>query len=402
MRGMRRPIGVVSVIVVASLAFTLGATTSASADPKFPSWADVQKAKHNVAAKNAEIAKLTALIAELQNEAAAAGKLAAIRGEEYLNAKNALDSATAAAGKLKTQADAADQQAHASAAQAGQLAAQLAREGNGSLGLDLLLNGEGAGNLLDALGTMSKLGETSARIFAQAAQDRNAAQALSDQAVVAEAARATKKTAAATALGKAQAASASATAKVASQNKQQTILAAQLASLKGVSASTVKGYFAGVAWEKKQEAQKNPPPDGSPSGPIPGVPNGSDVAGAIRFAEGQLGERYVLGGMGPNVWDCSGLTKAAYASVGVYIGTHSATNQYATLRAENRLVPLSQRQPGDILWYSDGGSTGAIKYHVTLYIGNGEMIEAPYPGVGVRIAAVRFGDLVPYAGRPTG
>jgi cell wall-associated NlpC family hydrolase len=91
-----------------------------------------------------------------------------------------------------------------------------------------------------------------------------------------------------------------------------------------------------------------------------------------------------------------------YASVGVYIGTHSATDQYNTLRAENRLVPLSQRQPGDILWYSNGGSTSAIKYHVTLYIGNGEMIEAPYPGVGVRIAAVRFGDLVPYAGRPTG
>ena len=402
MRGMRRPIGVVSVIVVASLALTLGVTTLASADPKFPTWADVQRAKHSVAAKNAEIKKLTALITVLQNQAADAGKTAAIRGEQYLNAKSALDAATTAADKLRSQADVAKQKAATSAAEAGQLAAQLAREGNGNLALDLILNGQGAGNLLEALGTMSKVSETSARIFVQASQDRNSAKALSDQAAVAESARAKMKIAAASALAKANAASAVATAKVASGNKEQTVLASQLASLKGVSARTLKNYYAGVAWEKKQEAQKNPPPDATPTGPIPGVPDGSAVAGAIHFAEAQLGEPYVLGGMGPNTWDCSGLTKAAYASVGVYIGTHSSTNQYNTLRAENRLVPLSQRQPGDILWYSNGGSTSAIKYHVTLYIGNGEMIEAPYPGVGVRIAAVRFGDLVPYAGRPTG
>jgi cell wall-associated NlpC family hydrolase len=402
MRGMRRPIGVVSVIVVASLAFALGVTTFASADPKYPTWADVQKAKHSVAAKNAEIKKLTALITVLQNQASAAGKTAAIRGEQYLNARDALDSATAAADKLRSQADAAKQKADRSAAEAGQLAAQLARQGNGNLALDLILNGQGAGNLLEALGTMSKVTESSALVFAQATQDRNSAKALSDQAAIAESARAKLKTAAATALANANAASAAATAKVTAGNKAQTVMASQLASLKGVSASTEKNYYAGVAWEKKQEAQKNPPPDGTPSGPIPGVPDGSAVAGAIHFAEAQLGKPYVLDGMGPNVWDCSGLTKAAYAAVGVYIGTHSATNQYNTLRSENRLVPLSQRQPGDILWYSSGGSTSAIKYHVTLYIGNGEMIEAPYPGVGVRIAAVRFGDLVPYAGRPTG
>ena len=402
MRRMRRPIGVVSILVVASLAFAIGTTTSASADPKFPSWSDVEKARHNVKAKNAEIRKLTALITTLQNQAAAAGKLALVRGEQYLNAKAALDAATATAAKLQSQADAAKAKSDASAAEAGQLAAQLARQGNGNLALDLVLNGGSAGNLLDALGTMNKVGESAAQIFAAAEQDRKAATALSAQATVAENARATRKTAAATALAKAKTAAENATAKVKAESKEQNVLAAQLASLKGVSAKTLKDYYAGVAWEKKQEAQKNPPPDGAPTGPIPGVPNGSDVAGAIHYAEAQLGEPYVLGGMGPNVWDCSGLTKAAYASVGVYIGTHSATNQYATLRSENRLVPLSQRQAGDILWYSNGGSTSAIKYHVTLYIGNGEMIEAPYPGVGVRIAAVRFGDLVPYAGRPTG
>ena len=111
---------------------------------------------------------------------------------------------------------------------------------------------------------------------------------------------------------------------------------------------------------------------------------------------------YQFGGSGPNVWDCSGLTRAAYASVGVYIGTHSATNQYNTMASSGRLVPFSSRTAGDLLFYSNGGSTSGSKYHVAIYIGNGYMIEAPYEGQPVRIRPVRSGDLVPYVGHPTG
>jgi peptidoglycan DL-endopeptidase CwlO len=249
---------------------------------------------------------------------------------------------------------------------------------------------------------MSKLSETSARLFARAEQDHETAAALSAQASVARAARATKSATAKADFATATAAADAAKSKVSSQSSEQKVLTAQLASLLGTSASVLAQYYAGVAWEKKQAAKKTPPKDKTPPGPIPGVPNGSDVAAAIAFAEAQLGKPYQLNGSGPGAWDCSGLTKAAYAAAGVYIGGHSATNQYNTMAAENRLVPLSERKPGDLLWYSNGGSTSATKYHVTLYIGNGEMIEAPYPGVTVRIAAIRFGDLVPFAGRPTG
>ena len=107
--------------------------------------------------------------------------------------------------------------------------------------------------------------------------------------------------------------------------------------------------------------------------------------------------------MGPDVWDCSGLTKASYASVGVYIGTHSSTDQYNYMARQGRLVPYSQAQPGDLLFYSDGGSASvARKYHVTIYLGGGKMIEAPNPSATVRIVNVRQSDLVPFAGRPTG
>jgi cell wall-associated NlpC family hydrolase len=402
MRHMGRPMGALSLAVAVAVMVGLGTTAASADDPVFPTWAQVLAARANAATKAAEIKKIQGIIATLQAQAASAGKVALIDGEVYLEAKDSLASATATADKLAAQAKAASAKAKASSREAGQLASQLARAGHGNLSLDLLLNQHSAGNLLNVLGTMSKLSETSAHIFATAEQEHKTATALSDQAAVAKAIRTTKATQAKTDLDAANTAAAAATAKVNAQTAQQSVLTSQLASLNGTSASTEEAYYAGVAWEAKQAAKTTPPPDGTPSGPIPGVPNGSAVAVAIAYAEAQLGKPYLLNGAGPGAFDCSGLTLKSYAAASVYIGTHSSTNQYNTLKAENRLVPLSDRLPGDLLWYSDGGSTTATKYHVTIYIGNGQMIEAPYPGVNVRVAAVRFGDLVPFAGRPTG
>jgi cell wall-associated NlpC family hydrolase len=401
-RGSKRLGRALPAVVAATLLVGLGITPAFADDPTFPTWAQVQAAKANASAKAAEVKKIAGLIATLQDQAAATGKVALVDGELYLEAKDALAGATATAKKLQAQATEAKKKADTSSREAGQLAAELAREGHGNLTVDLLLNSRSAGNLLDVLGTMNKLGDASARIFAKAEQDHKVAKALSDQAAVAKSDRTTKSSAAQTALTAANAAAAAATAKVNSQTAEQTILTAQLASLNGTSASTVAAYYAGLAWEAKQAAQKTPPPDKTPPGPVPGAPVGSAVAVAIAFAEAQVGKPYQLGGAGPNVWDCSGLTLKAYAAAGINIGPHGSTSQYNVMASENRLVPLSERQPGDLLWYSDGGSTTATKYHVTIYIGNNQMIEAPYPGVNVRVAALRYGDLVPFAGRPTG
>jgi cell wall-associated NlpC family hydrolase len=401
-RGSKRLTGALSLAVAVGLVAGLGATSASADDPTFPTWAQVEAAKGNAAAKAAEIKKLAGLIGTLQTQAAAAGKAALQADEAYLEAENALTAATATAKTLGTQAKAAKARATASSREAGQLAAQLARAGHGDLSLDLLLNQRSSGNLLDVLGTMSKLSATSAHIFATAEANRKTADALRDQATLAEKARATKASEAQSTLAAANVAAAAATAKVNAQTSQQAILTAQLASLNGTSAATEAAYYDGLAWEAKQAAQKTPPPDKTPPGPEPGAPVGSAVAVAIAFAQAQVGKPYVTGGAGPNGWDCSGLTLMAYAAAGVYIGIHGSNSQYNTLASENRLVPLSDRQPGDLLWYSDGGSTTASKYHVTLYIGNNQMIEAPYPGVNVRVAALRYGDLVPYAGRPTG
>lgn len=162
-----------------------------------------------------------------------------------------------------------------------------------------------------------------------------------------------------------------------------------------------QSYLEGLAWERAQLADTTPPPPAPALGPLPPKPNTAAARAAIAYARAQLGEPYEFGAMGQGSWDCSGLTKASYASVGVHIGAHGATDQFNTLAAAARLVPLAELEIGDLLWYSANGAIAADKYHTAMYVGDGEMIEAARPGTFVRIVPLRYGDLVPYAGRPT-
>ena len=91
----------------------------------------------------------------------------------------------------------------------------------------------------------------------------------------------------------------------------------------------------------------------------------------------------------------------SYASVGVYIGWHSATAQYNVLAAQKKLVPFQDAQRGDLIWWSQEDAFSGDKYHVAIYLGDGMMLEAPNPARTVRIVPVRYGELWPYAGRPT-
>jgi cell wall-associated NlpC family hydrolase len=362
----------------------------------------VQAAKNNEAAKKAQIVKIEALINGLETEAALAAKAALEANEAYNIAVDALDAAKKDADTLQRRADRAQLDSDKSSAAAGILIAQLARTGTSDFTVQLLLaDKDSADDLLYKIGAMSKVSEQSARLYERALQDANLADSLSAQAAAARDARAKLADEAQVALEQAKQASADAELRAQDQEAVAAELYAQLASLKGTSAATEQAYLDGLAWEAAQAAVTNPPPPPPPVNPTPPAPNTDAVGGAIAFAQAQVGDAYQLNGSGPDSWDCSGLTKASYASVGVFIGTHSATNQYATMSAAGRLVPFNDLLPGDLLFYSNGGSTGGSKYHVTLYIGSGRMIEAPYPGVPVRVAAIRYGDLVPYAGRPT-
>lgn len=406
-----RPFGALTTVVVGSLVLTLLLSGPASADD-YPSWDDVQHAQQNEAAAAAEADAIEALLVRLESDAAELARAAQLKGEAYNVAAQALDVASTRASKLSQQAKSAQQRADASSRRAGQLVAQFARTGGGNVGLGLLLSPD-AGDLLSTLGTMGKLTEQSTLIYRQATLDQNLAQALTDQAKAAQAKRKALASDAQAALDAANAASDSAQSLVTQQRAAADQMYAQLATLKGTTADIERGYIAGLNQPPAQPGSPpaepgdptppagpgTPPGDPPPANPDPPAPSPSAVDAAIAFARAQFGDSYEYGGYGPDSWDCSGLTKASYAAAGVYIGIHSATAQYNYLANQGRLVPFSQIQPGDLIFYTDDGDT---MYHTTLYIGNGQMIEAQYEGVPVKISSVRYWDLNPYVGRPTG
>ncbi|MFE9878560.1 C40 family peptidase [Streptomyces sp. NPDC005784] len=106
------------------------------------------------------------------------------------------------------------------------------------------------------------------------------------------------------------------------------------------------------------------------------APASGSVATVIAFLKAQVGDAYVMGGTGPNAWDCSGLVQAAFKQVGVDLPRVSQDQSVS-----GTPVSLSNVQVGDILYWGSAGSA----YHVGVYIGNGQYLDAANPGKGVVI-----------------
>ena len=117
---------------------------------------------------------------------------------------------------------------------------------------------------------------------------------------------------------------------------------------------------------------------------------------AIAFAQAQLGKPYQWGASGPDSFDCSGLTMAAYASAGVNI-PRTSRDQW---NFGTHIGSMADLAPGDLVFYASGSSASTI-HHVGLFIGDGLMIEAPYTGSVVRTASINRSDYFG-ATRPTG
>lgn len=158
--------------------------------------------------------------------------------------------------------------------------------------------------------------------------------------------------------------------------------------------------------------------DGTVTAPTDSAPTGVDTSGTAEekiervIARGmsQLGVTYAWGGgnaYGPTLgirdggvadtygdyakvgFDCSGLTLYSFAAVGITLD-HYSGSQYTA----GRQVPTSEIKRGDMLFYGPGGSQ-----HVAIYLGDGQMLEAPQSGSEVKISPVRWGGMTPMAVR---
>ncbi len=106
------------------------------------------------------------------------------------------------------------------------------------------------------------------------------------------------------------------------------------------------------------------------------APSSGSVAGVISFLKAQVGDAYVMGGTGPNSWDCSGLVQAAFKQAGVDLPRTSQAQSTA-----GTPVSMSNLQVGDIVYWGGAGSA----YHVGVYIGGGQYLDAANPSKGVVI-----------------
>jgi cell wall-associated NlpC family hydrolase len=110
---------------------------------------------------------------------------------------------------------------------------------------------------------------------------------------------------------------------------------------------------------------------------------------AIGFARAQLGKPYQWGAVGPASYDCSGLVQAAYAAAGIHLAR--TTYQW---QQDGPVIPLSQIQPGDLLFSAGSDGTRANPGHVVLYLGHGQVIQAPHTGTDVQIDPVNLAGVV--------
>jgi cell wall-associated NlpC family hydrolase len=172
--------------------------------------------------------------------------------------------------------------------------------------------------------------------------------------------------------------------------------AAEVARLDAKKAEVERAAARTRALLRQMEARgaASRPPSASPAASPPPSPGGGGggsgaAAGAVRYAMAQVGKPYCYGGGGPSCYDCSGLTMAAYASVGISL-PHSSGAQIGV----GRQVSAGELQPGDLVFYYSPIS------HVSMYIGNGQRVSATHTGDYVRVQSLGS-DMVGYS-RPAG
>ncbi|MEP7034824.1 MAG: C40 family peptidase [Actinomycetota bacterium] len=422
-------------LLTTALAFALMSTPTliAQADPVYPSAGQVNAAKAAVGDKAAQVSAVEAQLMAANARLVEVQTAADTANEKYNLARILLQQRTDAAKAAGQRATAAQTAATIASDKLGQFAAATYMQG-GSLGsLEVFLSSKGPQDLLDRAAGVQLITDIRGRIMQDADASSVVAGVLRRQAAQAEAQQLAAAQTAESARAQAASQVATAAAQTAAIHVQQSAMISQLATLRNTSVAlerqrqdglqaaaevraatearaaararaaavardAARRQAAAAEAERRRQQAANRPVTQAPS-PDPGpisygpVPSRGGASSVIAFAKAHLGDPYQWGAAGPGTWDCSGLTQMAWAQAGVYL-SHYTGYQWG----ETRRVPLSDLQPGDLVFF---GVDGPSSHHVGLYVGNDMMINAPHTGAFVEYASIySFSDLLPYGGRP--
>ncbi|WP_163506770.1 C40 family peptidase [Fodinicola acaciae] len=157
--------------------------------------------------------------------------------------------------------------------------------------------------------------------------------------------------------------------------QRSALVAAVTAQNRGMHAIAMRQRAIQTDLARWQQLRDKYFPDSGEPAVYPQVYDGSATGAArvaLTYAYAHMGSPYRWGADGPDEFDCSGLTMAAWRAAGVTM-PHSASGQYAAFRR----VPLSQVRPGDLVYYP---------HHIAIYAGGGYVVHAPQAGDVVRRA----------------
>ena len=424
----RSAAAVLAVLLAAVLASTL-VTPVSSAAPRKPS---TPTAAQVAAAKAAAAAASSALVRAQQQEDDAAAQLDALDAkvealvEAWNGARADSEAAALALAQARGRADAAAIAATSAQGDVDRLAAasyQVGADLSGGLGewasvLDSAFRDDGVAGLTDRVAAVGQVAAdrqhriesaTTLRFTALQAQQQaeSAATALAASEAAAQAAFAAvqdaQKSQQAEVLRLTGLRDAAATVLRSALSRASVLARARIVALRRAEAER-RARAARAAAEAARRAQQQhsgggrPPVDSGGSRQWPDGTSTSTAAqrrAAIAFARAQLGKPYVAGGRGLDNYDCSGLTSAAYIHAGFSMIAYSKT-QYASYQK----IPVTQLQPGDLVFYAFDTSDWLTIHHVGLYVGDGQMIEAPHTGDHVKYQTIWTQGLMAYGTRP--
>ena len=381
------------------------ATTPAIAKPK-PTLAEIEAAKAAEAAKkaaaDAAAKKLAAANQTLRQLTAKANAARAL----YLKAQQELNVATAQANVAAKHAEEtalAVAEAHKTI---GKMASNAYIMGGSLSDIQPLLSANGPQEIVDQLSTLNTLGarnSTALARFKAAEIVARAAKRKADEARAIQAAATAKVAAAKKVADDAQTLQQKEVDKL---RKVQDALMAELAKAKNVRVTLEQQRQLALLEESQANTaattvnQAKVWPDRGFVGRSTIRTTETQRLAAVAYAKKQVQARkpYVWGTQGPSTFDCSGLVFASYRAAGLNWPNWDRLNS-ALYAGYTYHVPLTQLQPGDLLFYSYKGPISTI-HHITIYAGGGMMWEANSKNAGLLYSSIySVKGLMPFGGR---